>query len=111
MKGIEYVHVSVKHNPHVTIPVFVPAYEVPVLEGIHNSQPDAPTVLTHGDPEVIEREFEPQLAFDDLLRKYQANQGIVRYVYRDAADLNRRVNVIDIPKRKRKDSDENAEVA
>lgn len=97
MKGLERLNVLVQHNPSCKIPIAVLSYELPVLEAIHKSGDEAPTVIVTGS-EVVEVDFDAKEAFDNLLRKYNGNTDVVKMVYRDPAELNRSVKFVDLPK-------------
>jgi len=116
---IEYIDVLVDRGS-TKIPVTIPAYELAVLQHIHNLDADdgvvEMVVAREGTSQwlPVEDGFNAQDAYDALRRKYQDSQtGFVRAVYKNARELDKRLELReDEPKRRgRPPSDKTAEAA
>lgn len=109
MKGLEYIEVSVQRGNSNTIFTDIPAYELAVLQQIHdidtadgviamvrvvNEGMIRPLINDNGDPV----EFDAQQALNAMRRKYDGNHQAspVLRVYNTARALAERVKVHDL---------------
>lgn len=109
MKGLEYIEVSVQRGNSNTIFTDIPAYELAVLQQIHDIDTAdgviamvrvvsegmiRPLIDGNGDPV----EFDAQQALNAMRRKYDGNHQAspVLRVYNTARELAKRVQVHDI---------------
>lgn len=100
MKGLEYFDVIVDRGT-TKIPVTVPAYELPVLEAIHNQDTADGLIqmvqVGESRIEPLTEDFDADAAFQALRRKYDSQKDKPTLaVYKNSRDFARSVKLHDI---------------